>query len=96
MTAKKEVPCTAATGKGTKIIHNMEKDSMKFENGQALWKRASCVDYLEVRAAYVNDWQYSVSGKNGVDDFFKILTIAYEAGRENGIRWERARRKGKR
>lgn len=92
---KEEAPCTAATGEGAKMIHNIEKDSMKGTEGQALFNRVSFRKYAEIRKAYENDWQYSISGENGIEDFFKILAIAYETGWENGIRQERARRRRK-
>ena len=93
MNTKKKAPCTAATGKGAKVIHTTEKDSRNWDDGQEVFSRTTFRLFCDVRKKYIDDWNQLYDERNNECSFFKILAVAYETGRENGIRQERARRK---
>lgn len=91
---KKEATHTAATVRIAKMEQYVKKNnSIKSTAGQALFERMSFQKYVDVRKAYVSDWQYAIDPEDNTAAFFKILAIAYEAGRENGIEQERDKRK---
>lgn len=59
--------------------------------GQDIYNRLIIHDAERVRRAYITDWQQFYTG-TAKYDFYIILAIAYETGREMGIREEKAKR----
>lgn len=62
MTAKREAPCTAATGKGAKVeLHTVEKNTTKPRTGQALAPRRFRDSHLET---WSNDLHFRQFGSS--------------------------------
>lgn len=93
MNTKKEAPCTAATGKGAKVVHTTENDNRNWEDGQEVIHRITLGLFCSVREKYIEDWRRLYKEEANEYTFFEILAVAYETGRENGIRQERAKRR---
>ncbi len=89
---KKNAPSAAATGTGAKAITNHVQDITTWPKGQDVYHRLIIRDTEMVRRAYITDWQQFYRGDDNYD-FFLILALAYETGREMGIREERAKRR---
>lgn len=93
MNAKKEAPRTAATGKGANTVHTTEHDSGNWPDGQEVYCRITLGLWYEIRKKYSEDWKRLYNKRDKEGSFFDILAVAYEIGRENGIRQERKRRR---
>ena len=77
MNTKKKAPCTAATGKGAKVIHTTEKDSRNWDDGQEVFSRTTFRLFCDVRKKYIDDWNQLYDERNNECSFFKILAVAY-------------------
>lgn len=93
MEAKKEAPLTGGAANSAKVIHTTEQDSRKWADGQEVIFRTTLGLLQDIREKYIDDWKRLYDERENEYSFFRILAVAYETGRENGIRQERARRK---
>lgn len=93
MTEKKKAPLTGGAANSTKVVHITENDSREWADGQEVIHRTTLGLFQDIREKYIDDWKRLYDERENEYSFFKILAVAYETGRENGIRQERARRK---
>lgn len=93
MNTKKKAPLTGGAANSAKVIYTTEKDSRNWEDGQEVLFRTTVGLFQAIRSKYIDDWKRLYDERENEFSFFSILAVAYETGRENGIRQERARRK---